>query len=138
MNPQNRLPILMTPGVIQIVGVGKTPASVDEDEIAAIQQVEKHSLSAEPWPYPQIGHPVRIEEGPLKGAMGVVVRVKTGMKLVLSVSLLRRSVAVEVDRRWLGDTRETSEAGPVVGEPLRVMATQARIAASCSEGPGAG
>ena len=101
MDPQNRLPVLMTPGVIQIVGVGKSPIPVDEEEIAAIQRVVKNGLSTMPWPYLQVGRVARIEEGPLRGMTGIIVRIKSGMKLVLSVSLLQRSVAVELDRSWV-------------------------------------
>jgi transcription antitermination factor NusG len=102
MNPQNRLPVLMTPGVIQIVGVGKTPVPVEEQEIAAIQHVGKSGISIMPWPYLQVGHVARIEDGPLRGMTGIVVRIKPGLKLVLSVSLLQRSIAVEIDRSWIG------------------------------------
>jgi transcription antitermination factor NusG len=102
MNPHNRLPVLMTPGVIQIVGVGKTPIPVAEEEIAAIQRVGKSGLSTMPWPYLQVGHVARIEDGPLRGTTGIVIKIKSGLKLVLSVNLLQRSVAVEIDRSWIG------------------------------------
>lgn len=102
MNPDNRLPVLMTPGVIQIVGVGKTPIPVEEQEIDAIQRVGKSGISLMPWPYLQVGHVARIENGPLRGMTGIVIRIKSGLKLVLSVSLLQRSIAVEIDRSWIG------------------------------------
>jgi transcription antitermination factor NusG len=100
-DPHNRLPILMTPGIIQIVGIGKTPLPIEEEEITAIQRAAKSDLSAMPWPFLQVGQVARIEYGPLRGLTGIVVRIKSGLKLVLSVSLLQRSVAVEVDRSWL-------------------------------------
>ncbi len=103
MDAHNRLPVLMTPGVIQIVGVGKTPIPVEEEEIAAIQRVGKSGLPTMPWPYLEVGHVVGIEEGPLRGLTGIVLRIKSGMKLVLSVSLLQRSLAVEIDRKWIGE-----------------------------------
>jgi transcription antitermination factor NusG len=103
MNPYNRLPVLMTPGVIQIVGVGKTPIAVEEEEIAAIQLAGKSGMSIMPWPYLQVGEVARIKEGPLKGLTGIVVKIKSGTKLVLCVSLLQRSVAVEIDRNWIGE-----------------------------------
>ena len=102
MNPHNRLPVLMTPGVIQIVGVGKTPIPVAEEEIAAIQLVGKSGLSTMPWPYLEVGHVARIEDGPLRGMSGIVIKIKSGLKLVLSVNLLQRSVAIEIDRSWIG------------------------------------
>ncbi len=103
MNPHNRLPVLMTPWVIQIVGIGKTPILVAEEEIAAIQRVGKSRLSIMPWPYLQVGQVARIEDGPLRGMTGIVIKIKSGLKLVLSVNLLQRSVAVEIDRSWIGE-----------------------------------
>ena len=105
MNPHNRLTVLMTPGVMQIVGVGKTPIAVEEEEIEAIQRVQKSGLSAMPWPYMQIGNVAQILEGPLGGLTGIIVKIKSGTKLVLSVSLLQRSVAVEVERNWVGEVQ---------------------------------
>lgn len=103
MNPQQRLPVLKTPGVIQIVGVGKVPVAVDEEELASIQQAARSGLATMPWPYLQVGYVARIDDGPLKGMTGIVVKIKSGMKLVLSVGLLQRSIAVEIDRRWISD-----------------------------------
>ncbi len=102
MNPENRLPVLMTPGVFQIVGRGRTPIPVEEQEINAIQCAGKSGLSTIPWPYLQIGHVARIEAGPLRGMTGIVIGIKSGLKLVLSVHLLQRSIAVEIDRSWIG------------------------------------
>jgi transcription antitermination factor NusG len=127
MNPHNRLPVLMTPGVIQIVGVGKTPVPVDEQEIAAIQRVGKSALPTMTWPYIEIGHVARIEEGPLRGLSGIVVKIKSGMKLVLSVNLLQRSVAVEIDRRWISDVQvgkpsaTVTQAGRSKPTPIRPL-----------------
>src|SRR6266436_6601487 len=118
MNPNDRLPVLMTPGVIQIVGTGKTPIPVAEQEIAAIQCVEKSGLSTMPWPYLQVGHVARIEEGPLRGMTGIVIRIKSGLKLVLSINLLQRSIAVEMDRHWIG-----------AAYPVRVAANQTAASA---------
>lgn len=110
-DPNNRLPILKAPGVIQIVGIGKVPVAVEEGEISAIQMVEKSGLEAMPWPYLQVGQMARIEEGPLKGLTGIVVKIKSTLKLVLSVSLLQRSVAVEVYRSSLIEVGSVGIAG---------------------------
>ena len=118
MNPHNRLRVLMTPGVMQVVGVGKTAIPVEEEEIAAIQRVQKSGLSAMPWPYMQIGNVGQILEGPLRGLTGIIVKIKSGMKLVLSVSLLQRSVAVEVERNWVGEVR--------AGKPAEINAIHRR------------
>jgi transcription antitermination factor NusG len=133
MNPHNRLPVLMTPGVIQIVGVGKAPRPVDEEEVAAIQRAAKSGLPTMPWPYVEIGHTVRIEEGPLRGLTGIVFKIKSGVKLVLSVSLLQRSVAVEIDRRWIsaaqgGARRLPIEARADRSNPVLVSPIQSNAA----------
>jgi transcription antitermination factor NusG len=103
MDPNNRLPVLMVQGVMQIVGTGKTPVPVDEEEIAAIQRAAKSELPTMPWPYMEVGQVAQIMEGPLQGLAGIVVKIKSGTKLVLSVSLLKRSVAVEIDRNWISE-----------------------------------
>jgi transcription antitermination factor NusG len=100
-NSLDRLPILATPGIIQIVGTGRTPAPVDEKEVIALQTTVRTALTKNPWPFLKVGERVRIEEGPLRGVEGIVINFKGRYRLVLSVSLLQRSVAVEVDSAWV-------------------------------------
>lgn len=102
MDVQKRMPILTTPGVVSIVGVGRTPQPVDDEEIGSLQLLVRSNLAVEPWPYRHLGQPVRILRGPLAGAVGILDGVKSGMRLVVSVTLLQRSVAVEVseDAAW--------------------------------------
>src|SRR5271169_2383868 len=96
-NPQDRLPILKTPGVIQIVGFNNGPAAVDEAEIHSIQTLVAAGVPHQPWPFLAAGDRVRIESGPLLGLEGILIDVKRSHRLVLSVTLLQRSVAVEID-----------------------------------------
>jgi transcription antitermination factor NusG len=100
-HPLDRLPILVTPGVLQIVGAGKSPTPVDDAEIATIQTCIQSGLPRQPWPFPQIGQRVRVEYGPLRGLEGVLLSMKGGHRLVLSVTLLQRSVAVQLDESWV-------------------------------------
>jgi transcription antitermination factor NusG len=94
----SRLPILVTPGVMSVVGVGKTPAPIEDTEMLAIRQVIDSGVPAQRWPYLNCGEMVRVESGPLEGLTGIVVRMKGTEHLVVSVSLLMRSVSVEIDR----------------------------------------
>jgi transcription antitermination factor NusG len=96
-DPHNRLPILSTPGVIQMVGFGKQPVSIDPAEIVAIQALSRCELGRQPWPFLEVGQRVQIMAGPLCGLEGILVDFKGVRRVVLSVSLLRRSVAVELD-----------------------------------------
>jgi transcription antitermination factor NusG len=100
-NPLNRLPILSIPGVVHVVGVGRTPVPVDESEIAAIQAAVKSGLPGLPWPFLQVGQRVRIEYGPLCGLEGILLDFRGRQRLVISVTLLQRSVAVQIDGAWV-------------------------------------
>jgi transcription antitermination factor NusG len=95
------LPILTTLGVICIVGAGKTPVAVSEDEIAVVQAVIRSGLPAQPWPFLKVGGRVYIERGPLAGIEGIVTNTDKKFRLVVSLTLLQRSVAVEIDRDWV-------------------------------------
>jgi transcription antitermination factor NusG len=100
-SPECRLPLLTIPGVVKIVGVGKIPVPIDDTEIAVIQAAVYSGLSAEPYPFLEVGQRVRLEEGPLKGLEGFLVEVRKQQRLAVSVGLLKRSIAVEIDRQWV-------------------------------------
>lgn len=89
--------VLGAPGVVQVVGFGKEPAEVADDELAAVKRIVTSGLPASPWPYVQIGDKVRIRGGALHGLEGRLERIRDAMRVVVSVHLLQRSVAVEVD-----------------------------------------
>jgi transcription antitermination factor NusG len=111
-NPQDRLPILKTPGVIQIVGNARQPIPVDEQEINAIQALVASGVPNRPWPYMEVGDKVRIESGPLRGLEGLLVEFKGNHRLVLSVTLLQRSVAVEMDSALVTSLRSAQAPSP--------------------------
>lgn len=98
---QHRLPILTSPGVLHVVSIGKVPEPIPDEEIASLQVLANSGLALESWPYLQIGEQVRIVGGPLAGASGIVQSVKDRDRLVVSVSLLQRSVAVVVPESCL-------------------------------------
>lgn len=98
MDPNVRLPVLTTPGVVFIVGNGKVPKPIDETEIQSIRAMLNSGLSVQPWQFLKAGHKVRIQAGPLAGAIGRLVRARDRRRLVVSVSLLQRAVSVELDQ----------------------------------------
>jgi transcription antitermination factor NusG len=97
----DRLPILVTPGVVGVVGVGKTPMPVAEREIEAIQALLRSGLPATPWPFVTVGQRLIIERGPLSGVEGILQEIKNSFRFIVSVNLLQRSVAAEVDASWV-------------------------------------
>jgi transcription antitermination factor NusG len=101
LNPEFRLPLLTIPGVMSFVGIGKIPVPIDDAEIAAIQAAMRTGLSAEPYPFLEVGQRVRVAEGPLAGLEGLLVEVRKQQRLAVSVTMLKRSIAVEIDRHWV-------------------------------------
>jgi len=96
-DPRDRLPILTTPDVIQILGVGKSPLPVEDAEVEAIEAIVRSGSPKRPWPFLEVGQRVRIATGPLQGVEGILIEVRGKHRLVVSIELLCRSVAVEVD-----------------------------------------
>lgn len=111
---ERRLPVLQIPGVVHVVGRGRVPVAVEEQEIAALQTLVASGLRLQPWPFIEVGHEVSLEEGPLRGVKGIVTAVKGNLQLVVSVTLLQRSVAVKVDRRWVRPESGNGSAAGIV------------------------
>jgi transcription antitermination factor NusG len=91
-----RFQVVSTPGVYSFVGAGGHPAAIPEPEIDAIRRAVETRLGIEPHPFLKSGDWVRVTSGPLEGIEGMLVRHKSLCRLVLSVELLQKSVAVEV------------------------------------------
>lgn len=94
---RNRLPVLQIPGVAKLIGFGTLPAPLPNDEIEALRTGLAKGLHAEPHPYLAVGQRVRVKGGSLAGLEGVLLRWKGNWRVVLSLELIQRSVAVDVD-----------------------------------------
>ena len=92
-----RLQVLETPGVHGFVGWSGRAAPIPEEEIDAVLRTIESSLKVEPHPFLKCGDWVRVRSGALEGIEGILVRKKNLFRLVLSVEMLQKSVAVEVD-----------------------------------------
>jgi transcription antitermination factor NusG len=126
LNPEFRLPLLTIPGVVSFVGIGRVPSAIDATEIAAIRAAIGSGLQAEPHPFLAVGQRVRLAEGPLAGLEGFLVEVRKQQRIAVSVSLLKRSVAVEIDRHWV---RPLDPGGREISVQIRPALTTR--AASC-------
>jgi transcription antitermination factor NusG len=89
--------LITSPGVIRVVSDGQRPAAIPHEEIEAIRRLVETGMKVEPWQGLQAGQRVRIDRGPLRGIDGVVLSVKGRHRLIVSISVLKRSVAVELD-----------------------------------------
>jgi transcription termination/antitermination protein NusG len=96
-----RLPVLTVPGVVHIVGIGKTPSPVSEDEIGSLRVVMSTSLPINADEVYTVGAKIQFCRGPLVGVTGVVVGSQR-KKLIVSITLLQRSVSVEIPQDWVG------------------------------------
>ena len=89
------LRVLETPGVLSLVGSGRKPSPLESSEIESLR-CELCLREFEPHPYLVAGDRVRIHSGALAGMIGVLVRKKSQLRVVLTLDLIMQSVAVEV------------------------------------------
>jgi transcription antitermination factor NusG len=94
---QNRLSVLQIPGVACLVSFAGKPVAVPEEEFSKIREFLNKGFRAEPHRYLEAGRRVRVRSGPLEGTEGIVVRRKNKSRLVISLELIQRAIAVDVD-----------------------------------------
>lgn len=104
--PEQRGMILSTPGIYDFVRLGAVPAPIPREEIEAVRRAIDQGLRTEPHPFLSTGDRVLVKSGPLEGLEGILVRKKGFYRLILSVELLARSIAVEVE---VADVERISE-----------------------------
>jgi transcription antitermination factor NusG len=109
-----RLPVLTTPGVLQFLGAGKIPSPIAGDEIGAIQIAARAGIRMEPHNFWDKGQRVRIVRGPLTGLEGMVADSNKPLRLVLSITLIQRSVLLEIDCDCVvAEARQTTRERPI-------------------------
>jgi transcription antitermination factor NusG len=99
LGTRSRLQVMTTPGVFSIVSFGNEPAPIPHSEIENLRRAVDSGFKMQPWPYLSPGQTITIPSGPLVGLQGIVLDEQQQKWLVLSVHLLRRTVAVALDRK---------------------------------------
>lgn len=112
-----KLDVVTTPGVHMILYHGERVATIPEDEIQAIQRTVEGKFKVEPYPFLKCGDRVRVKKGPLEGVEGILIRNKNMSRLVLSVEMLARSVAVEIEATDVEPAAAPCPAGFLSPEP---------------------
>jgi transcription elongation factor/antiterminator RfaH len=97
MELEKRLQVLQLPGVVRLVSFNGQPVALPADEIEALQERLSGDVKVEPHPYLRAGRRVRVRSGAMQGLEGIVVRRKDRCRVIFSIDLIQRSVAVEVD-----------------------------------------
>ena len=93
----DRLPVLQSEGVVRVVGSGERPEPIPDEEIESLRKLITNSSEFVCHPYLKEGMLVEVIRGPLQGVKGRLVREARPCRLVLSISLIQRAVAIEID-----------------------------------------
>ncbi len=94
---RDRLRVLQVPRVVRLVGFGGLPVALPDEQVELLRAGLSGEMHAEPHPFLTAGRRVRVVHGPLLGMEGILVRKKGVFRVVLSLDLIMRSVAVELD-----------------------------------------
>jgi transcriptional antiterminator NusG len=101
LRAEDRFALLTIPGVMHLVGIGNVPAAMANEEILAIRTALQAQAMIGPWPFLDEGARVRLANGPLAGIEGFLVQAETQHRIVLGLTVLKQSVAVEIERDWI-------------------------------------
>ena len=93
---RERVRVLEVPGVLSLVTAAGKPVPLPDADVEALRS-SLPFIKCEPHPYLKVGERVRIKSGTLEGMEGVLLRKKGMLRVVLSLDLIMKSVAVEVD-----------------------------------------
>lgn len=94
---EDKLKVLQLPGVVRVVSFNNEPAVLPDAEIEMLQARLSGDIKVEPHPYLKAGRRVRVRSGAMQGLEGIVVRRKERCRVVFSIDVIMRSMAVEVD-----------------------------------------
>jgi transcriptional antiterminator NusG len=115
-----RLPILTTPGVLSVIGFGE-PVPIPDTEIESVQAVLRSGRGAEPCPFLNEGQRVRLNRGSLQGVEGIVIRKKGEWRVVVSVTMLQRSVSVDLIATGLTSSKQPACAAALPAQEIRMQ-----------------
>jgi transcription antitermination factor NusG len=94
---RDKLQVLKVPGAVRLVTFNGEPAALPEQEIECLRKRQSNFGTIEPHPYLRVGRRVRVRSGPMQGLEGIIRRSKDKCRVVFSLELIMRSVAIEVD-----------------------------------------
>jgi transcription antitermination factor NusG len=94
---QHRIEVLTVPGAVRFVAFEGRPAVLPESDLLRLRAGLDHGIHAQPHPYLKVGRRVRVRSGPLAGTEGILLRKKDQFRLIVSIDLIMRSVAVDID-----------------------------------------
>ena len=96
VNDEERVRVLQTAGVVNIVSVAGKPAPLREEDVTMLRTCMERPREFEPHPFLRIGQRVRVKQGPFAGWEGILTRKKNSTRLVVSLEQIMQSVAVDL------------------------------------------
>jgi transcription antitermination factor NusG len=105
---QDRLRVIEVPGFVRLVGFNSLPCPLPETDINRMKEALTKGVLAEPYPYLTVGTRVEIRNGPMQGMTGILLRRQNKCRVVISVDLIMRSMAVEVEARDVVPVRKSN------------------------------
>ena len=105
---QDRLRVIEVPGFVRLVGFNSLPCPLPETDINRMKEALTKGVLAEPYPYLTVGTRVEIRNGPMQGMTGILLRRQNKCRVVISVDLIMRSMAVEVEAREVVPMRKSN------------------------------
>lgn len=97
IRPAQRRAVLSAPGSVRLLSFNGAPAPIDDREIEAVRLCLERGATMEPRPLFELGDHVRVCGGPLRGLEGRISRCKDERRLLVPITLINQSIAVEVD-----------------------------------------
>jgi transcription antitermination factor NusG len=94
---RDRMRVIEVPGFVRLVGFNSLPCPLPEADIGRMKEALNKGVVAEPYPYLTVGTRVEVRNGPLQGMTGILLRRQNKCRVVISVDLIMRSMAVEVE-----------------------------------------
>ena len=94
---EDRVPVLQSQGIVRVVGSAGKPEPIPDEEINALKKIINNSCDYICYPFLKEGMHVEVINGPMQGVKGRLIRGARNSRLVLSISLIQRSVSIEID-----------------------------------------
>ena len=96
-SPETRVSVLRTNGVLSFVGAQNQGAPIPETQIEDVRSLLASKIPLTSYPFLRVGQRVRIRGGCLDGVEGILVRQNGDQRLVVSVDMIQRSLAISIE-----------------------------------------
>jgi transcription termination/antitermination protein NusG len=123
-NKDGRLQVLKTPGIAGFVGNNTGPLPIPDQQIEDIRTVLTERVECTVLPFLEEGACVRVVRGPLAGVEGRLLQGNSTTRLLISIEMIHKSLAVSVSRQDVelldSNATQRNDLQPTSGTPNRI------------------